>query len=343
MIQDRFRQYSRILTPELLEHGCEWVLKSDKSYEHHGVPLSTFPSLMFHNGASSKEIWAKIEQNRKFRREEEEPRLILWWNTHMPHVFGPRNHEDTYRINLNEDYDEYPQHLDDPLTPERVEGWPYNRLMQEKCEPAQIATLGRHMGFLLSGYTTMVLLRKIFGPIEDYNTPQQFVRTYRRIFLVMQTALKGGISDFGWQSLTPPGGHLVLRELFTPVHTGLPSVTLSNWTNPVCPKVKNKVLELFTAAMNAEIFARGKTFCQTVRSQVGQAIRMNRVRLKELIDAWSFPFSIYVSLTEEKSRLKLWTLGRKTKLLFSQEADGSHEMSIIGEYASKRESRSAFI
>jgi hypothetical protein len=108
--------------------------------------------------------------------------------------------------------------------------------------------------------------------------------------LVLQTALKGGISDLEWQSFTSPGGHLVSRELFAPMYTGLATVSRNARTNPVWSKVKLKVLELFTKAMNAEIYASNNTFCQCVKSQVDRAIRMNRVRLKELIDAWRFLF-----------------------------------------------------
>jgi phosphatidylserine/phosphatidylglycerophosphate/cardiolipin synthase-like enzyme len=54
--------------------------------------------------------------------------------------------------------------------------------------------------------------------------------------------------------------------------------------------VKTKALDLFSAAMSSEIFARDRIFCQSVQAQVGQAVRMNHVRLKELTDAWRFLF-----------------------------------------------------
>jgi hypothetical protein len=74
------------------------------------------------------------------------------------------------------------------------------------------------------------------------------------------------------------------------MHTGLPNVAQNKWNNPVWPKVKNKFTELFEAAMKSEILSRDRIFCQAVRSQVGQAIRMNQARLKKLIEAWRFPF-----------------------------------------------------
>jgi hypothetical protein len=54
--------------------------------------------------------------------------------------------------------------------------------------------------------------------------------------------------------------------------------------------VKSKILELFELAMQSEIFSRDQTFCAAVKSQVAQAIRMNRARLKDLVDAWRFMF-----------------------------------------------------
>jgi hypothetical protein len=175
----------------------------------------------------------------------------------MHNVFGPRPDEASkYLINLNEEYDSYPGLFDDPLTADRVEAWLCNRLLGPKYHPAQVATLWRLMEFIFSEYYSTLLLRKILGRIEDHNTPLQFVRTYRRILmmrkfsnthlqeihelavpkcgdLVLQTALKGGISDLEWKTFTPPERHLVLRELYTPVHTGLCSVARNGWTNPV--------------------------------------------------------------------------------------------------------------
>jgi hypothetical protein len=100
----------------------------------------------------------------------------------------------------------------------------------------------------------------------------------------------GGISELEWQGHTPPGGHLVIRELFCPEHSGLLSVARNKWDNPVWQKIKKKFTELFETAMTSEIYSRDKIFCQAVKSQVGQAIRMNRCRLKDLMDAWRFLF-----------------------------------------------------
>jgi hypothetical protein len=72
---------------------------------------------------------------------------------------------------------------------------------------------------------------------------------FRLGHLVLQTALRGGISGLEWQDHTPPGGQLVIRELYSPEHTGLPNVAIGKWNNPMWPKVKNKFMQLFETAM----------------------------------------------------------------------------------------------
>jgi hypothetical protein len=99
----------------------------------------------------------------------------------MHYVFEPRDDTNTHLIGLNEDYDSYPEYFEDPLTPERVDGWLCNQLPEDKYEPAQAAALWRQMWFAVSDSSTTLLVRKMLGRVENYDTPQQFVRVYRRI------------------------------------------------------------------------------------------------------------------------------------------------------------------
>jgi hypothetical protein len=69
----------------------------------------------------------------------------------------------------------------------------------------------------------------------------------------------------------------------------LPSVAVSRLQNVIWPRVKKKVLELFDEVKKAEIFSRDRVFCSQSQAQVGQAVRMNRVRFKELTDRLKHP------------------------------------------------------
>jgi hypothetical protein len=202
-----------------------------------------------------------------------------------------------------------------PLQFEEIQDWLAQKLLLPKCKPTQVATFWRQMDhtFRFSDYWQTLLLRKMMGHVEDNSTPQYWVRKFRRVLkmdklstvklkelydraahrwghLVLQTALRGGISELERQGHTPPGGHLVIWELFSPDHSDLLSIARNKCGNPVWPKVKNKFLQLFEAGMKSEIFAHDQIFWQAVKSQVRQAIRMNRARLKDLMEAWRFLF-----------------------------------------------------
>jgi hypothetical protein len=315
-IQNDCRHYLRERAEELQDRGCSWALQMDPKEERHPQETSTLTKLIEKLGAKARTEWEAQQEAWRFQMEQFNVRFALWWNTQMYRIYGPRSDKASdYHITLNEDYDSYPELEEDPLAFNDVQVWLANKLLSPKYPPAQVATLWRQMDntFQFTEFWQTKLLTKIMGRIEDDNRPQYWVRKYLRVLkmdklsntmlkwlydqaavrrghLVLQTALRRGISELEWQGHTPPAGHLVIRELFSPQHTGLKNVAINQWQNPLWPRVKQKFTELFEVASNSEIFARDRTFCQALKSQVAQAIRMNRVRLKDSIEAWRFLF-----------------------------------------------------
>jgi hypothetical protein len=93
-----------------------------------------------------------------------------------------------------------------------------------------------------------------------------------------------------WQRFKPKKCHLVLRELKSPTGSCLPNIAQSKWANPVLGKIKSKPLELFEETMKMNTGRWYRILCRQLQAQVVHAVRMNRVRLKELTDAWRFLF-----------------------------------------------------
>jgi hypothetical protein len=295
-VYNECRRFLRERTEELLDLDVNWVWQKDKKDEYYADPESVLSRLIKRYGAEDRARWDSIQTIYRTQDEHRQTRLAIWWTTQMFRIFGPRTDKaDKYEITLSEDYDSYPEWEDHSLRFEDVENWLPQKLLQPKYPPEQVATFWRQIDitFQFSDYLQTLLLRKIMGRVEDDSTKLKELydhAAFRWGHLVLQTALRGGITELEWHGHTPPGGHLVIRQLFSPDHVELPSVARNKWGNPVWPKVKYRFTQLFEIGMTSEIFSRDRTFCQALKSQVGQAIRMNRVRLKELMDAWRFLF-----------------------------------------------------
>jgi hypothetical protein len=110
-------------------------------------------------------------------------------------------------------------------------------------------------------------------------------------YLVMQISLMNGITESQWQMREPPGGHLVIRE-FRSVDPMISNVARDLWKNQSLEKIKDYMLDMLKQAEEMNLDHRDKAFCQQVISKIRKAIQMNRVRLKDLMDAWYFVFFV---------------------------------------------------
>jgi hypothetical protein len=149
------------------------------------------------------------KQRQELKDEEEETRRGLWWNTQMVSLFSNRTDDQNYLIDLEEDCDRFPEYFDDPITEDRVESWLCRKLSGPKYSPVQVATFWRQMSFRFTSKSETLLIRKTVGRIEDYNTPQHFVRVCRRI-LRMKKLSNVQLQEIYERAVTTCG-HLVLH------------------------------------------------------------------------------------------------------------------------------------
>jgi hypothetical protein len=122
-----------------------------------GFPETDQPMIYLFDERNNQK-WERRKARQFQRKESEEIRVALWWNKQMHHVFGSRTDKaSTYKINLNEDYNEFPEYFDDPSTVDQIESWVCEHLLTPKYPPAQVATLWRQMEFTFSEYYEMPL------------------------------------------------------------------------------------------------------------------------------------------------------------------------------------------
>jgi hypothetical protein len=112
----------------------------------------------------------KVEEDLKL-----EERRNQWWHFQMNRLFGKRREHQNATINL----EETEEHQDDPPTVALIETWFVGRLVDPKYPPHQVAIFYGQCDFPANEVSKMKLQQKIFGKITDFDTPQQFVETYR--------------------------------------------------------------------------------------------------------------------------------------------------------------------
>jgi hypothetical protein len=130
----------------------------------------------------------------------------------------------------------YPERFEDMLTDQRVEDWLVEKWRGSKYTSAQAITFWRHSSTHLREELVTKLLHKAIGEMNDYPTPQSFIRVFRSLLETrkLSVARKEEVYELGTARL----GQIVTQ---TPLRSG---VTEPDWKKWLC--------EIFRMHMEAD-------------------------------------------------------------------------------------------
>jgi hypothetical protein len=279
---------------------------------------SQFYQIIEENSGRLREEWVQKRKQQQLRNEQLEERRDSWWHYQMSRLFGRRREDQVEELTLQDppklfDLSEANGSPTKLLTLEMVEDWMIEKLVQEDYPPNQVADFWRRCNFKLKEESITKLQRKILGNIQDFQSPQKFVKRFKVLLkigrlsgarleeiyyqgerrwgkIVLQTAVRSGIPRREWISLYPEGSKRFPWDLRAPIMSSQPSTPRSIWENPIWKKIRMTIGEQVDQIMKMDITPKDRSFCVQVQAQVRQAIRMNRARMWDLIEAWRFFF-----------------------------------------------------
>jgi hypothetical protein len=213
-----------------------------------------------------------------------------------------------------------------------VEDWMIEKLMDPRYPPNQVADFWKRCDFDLKNESIRKLEQKILGDISHFGSPQKSIKRFK-VFLkigrvpeadleeiyrrgerrwgqiVLQTALRGGIPRQECITLFPHGAQIIPWDLRAPIFSTQPNVSVNRCENPIWQKIQLKILEQVDAVMKLEITPKDRVLCTQAQAQLRQAVRMNRTRPWDLVEAWRFFFEHFPHPDREsdiRARFEQW-------------------------------------